>query len=1411
MELITKEQYQKAGFTDEEINSFELKKVEDNTNLETTSLTPIDTKPMQEYWQGVMGTLNKYSDKKKQTKEDLQNLPSQIYGKKSEFIEHIQIGIGASNFGVGAALLKGEDLPTAYQREYGEDESFLEGLVQRGTTMVFDLPFYIYGAAAGAYYAPPNLKMAAAPFGAGFLTASVRKTLIEAIKNKQVNEPVDYMKIFLEEGIKEGVKAGTQLAVGLNAPRLLGTKLATNYFAKVLSRFTAFEGAGAAMHGQLPGGRELAYSGIFWGLSGFDGNVSKIANAEKHYKKKADEIYIQTNKKPTEILIEENLDRTIKNDNDSINTIIPRSLENLVTKTTENIDPKNTTLIPPIKVKKGEFIDIYDNQGTIINVETLSVSSEGTAVKVKLPNGTTEIVTLEQRANAFTSVKDVDYAIKTPGIGFQKQKISELSNAEINLLKEKLEKQKLVLEQKGLTGTPSHTEVIRDLNAVNYKLEPQLNKTSKDQIEISTSEIIKSEDPAMQHMFDNMAFGSSKNKIPIIDKIKEAGHIFEKTQIDFRAPLKRAMKEANMRVKPSMAELNIYEQATQLSRSHTLGDFFLLRKTLDGKGKVNGESLSDIHKNFSERDLQEYSAYETAVFHKTLTKRGLKTPFESKFTEQIVSNKEYIKRFEDRRKRTILFRERVLNYVKEKGRISEEQSKIIKEYNENYVPVFREIKTIEGAINIGKGSSLKKRNKEGSTLKILDTLQSTVENTQRLIQEAEVNNLRARFINEVVLPNKTRNNPYFDFIVRIPTKQKTTKEIRKELLRDEVYSKEQLNLLSDKAINQLDAYRPKNYNQKDSFTVYFENGTKERWNVGEDLVTATSARLLKNFDILQKFMSPAARLLRGGALFVPGFVVSNLFKDSLLAMTSVPGTWIPLVDSGIGLINIFRSKTPEIFGQKGIKELYLKWESSLGPQNSLLKADAMLKDLPVHKLFNEANLKNKLMSPWETFIKGTLSLSEEATRFRIFEKVYKLGLKEGLTESQAKARGGFSAADLLDYSRMGTQGAYINSLVPFWNVSAQGLRKLYVSLKDNPAKAQQAIFLSIVLPTILEQLLYANDPQYQKQEDFIKLNNWYARWNGVEYKIPKQFQMGTIFAELTVSIMNFMREDNKKAFDDFAIDFVADQITAFNPIPQAIKPFVEIAQNRTFFTGRNIIPSYLDRSIEEPYQAVPYTSETMKLIARGINSILPDNVSVIINNPILLDHLVKSYLATLGKHLLNLTDKLLIETGAIEDPQKMSSELSDYPLARAFVLPQVKYWSSYETMYFKELDKIKRRDATIKLLEKNNEFEEAANLKKTYRYDLAALKQKEQAYRDITESIIKISNAKLEVLLDADIYKSLTKVEKEEKIDALKDQKFEQVRKLRTFQVLIAAEALATMGIKVPMPEDEYKNSPVKK
>ncbi len=309
MEILTKDQYKNAGFNDDEISAFTLKTTEENQNKNTEinskyvdgmdyfdlkdfdTLTSVDTKPIQEYWQGVMS--------------EIKDLPKTIYGEKSEFIDHIKIGVGASNVGLGTALFQGEDLPTAYQREYGEDESFLEGLVQRGTTMAFDLPFYIAGGAAGsavgAYFGGPAAAKYTGPFGAGFVNGSIRKTLMEAIQKKQIDEPVDYMKIFLEEGVKAGVTEGAQLSLALNAPRILGPNLGANYFAKVLTRFTAFEGLGAAMHGQLPGGRELAYSGIFWGLSGFDGNRAKIVKAEKHYKKKADEIYIKTNKKPTEI------------------------------------------------------------------------------------------------------------------------------------------------------------------------------------------------------------------------------------------------------------------------------------------------------------------------------------------------------------------------------------------------------------------------------------------------------------------------------------------------------------------------------------------------------------------------------------------------------------------------------------------------------------------------------------------------------------------------------------------------------------------------------------------------------------------------------------------------------------------------------------------------------------------------------------------------------------------------------------------------------------------------------------------------------------------------------------------------------------------------------------------------------
>lgn len=1253
MDFFKKDELEQAGFSNVEINDyFKNQKNLEQKQPDINNTNSLDRKPIQDHWQNVINKVKDYSENRKKLREDL---PKAIYGEKSEFIDYIRIGMGASNFGLTSALLKGDDLPTAYQREIGEDESFLEGLVQRGTTLAFDLPFYLAGSRLGGG------NPVTSTFGAGFVAGGIRKTLMEAIKKKQINEPIDYMNIILEEGIQAGLKEGFQLSAAVNAPRLLGP-LGKNYFAKVLSRFGAFEGIGVAMHGELPSGRELAYSGILWGLSGFD-NVGKVAKSEKHYKKKAEDIYIETNKKPTQVLIEENLDRTIRNDNDSVNIKIPRTYQKEKTVTKESEILKIETKTEPIKTEK-----------------------------------------------------------------------------------------------------------------------------------------VTSEDPAMQHMFDNMSFGEKPN-VPWMVKIKNARDRFEIEQIDFRSPLREALIQASINIKPKIANLNLYEQSIQLSRNRNLGDFFLLRKTTDGKGKINGESLFDILGNLTKKQLHEYSAYETAVFNKTIIKRKLKTPFESKFTEQIISNKNYIKKYEKLRKRVILFRERVLSYAKEKGRITEEQYKAIKELNENYVPLFREIKNLEGTEVIGKGYPLKER--KGSLLKVLDTVESTKELTQRLIENAETNNLRVKFIEEVVIPQQIKDNPYFRHIQKQPVKQKSVKEIRDQLLKDNVYSKEQLDLLSDKAIIQLDAYRPENYSPgKDTFVIY-RNGKKEVWNVGEELVRATSPGLSKQFDMLQKFSNPVARLTRGGALFVPGFAIGNFFKDSVLATTSLRIGWIPVVDSFVGLGNIFLAKAPGMLGSKKMKELYLEWEKSGGMQSTILKVDQSLRDTPVHKIFNEAKLKNKLLSPWETYVKGTLSLSEEMTRFRIYEKTRNLSLKKGLTLEESIKRGGFDAADLLDYGRMGTKGAYINSVVPFWNVSVQGIRKIYTTFKDNFGKAMIGVFSTIVLPTIIEQLLYADDPDYQKQEDWVKENYWYAKIDGTEYKIPKPFQIGTFFSGVTVGVMNFFKKNYKKDFDVFLKDFFLGQIKGFNPIPQVVKPLIEIGFNKSFFTGRPVIPTYLDRSVEDPFQATQYTSETMKLIAKSINSILPDNTSAFINNPVYLDHIVRSYTATLGKHLLKLSDKLLIETGVIEDPEKMSSELSDYPLARAFVLSKVPKWSSIESRFFKELDIIKKRDGTIKLLEKNGEFEEAAKLKEKYPFDLDVLKKNEKSYRNLTEAIIKISNAKLELLLEDKQYKSLTKDQKKERINDLKDEKFEQIRKLRTLQIIIAAKSLNDINIKVAIPEEK--------
>jgi len=136
-------------------------------------------------------------------------------------------------------------------------------------------------------------------------------------------------------------------------------------------------------------------------------------------------------------------------------------------------------LTPPPKLKQGEFLDIFDNEGNIINVEALAVSKTGNSVKIRLANGNEQIISLDPKSSSFQNIQNPNYSIRSAGINSQGKIISKLNNQEIGTIKKKLLKQKQKLEKEGATNQGVYSDTIQDLNAIDFNINQKIPKVAE--------------------------------------------------------------------------------------------------------------------------------------------------------------------------------------------------------------------------------------------------------------------------------------------------------------------------------------------------------------------------------------------------------------------------------------------------------------------------------------------------------------------------------------------------------------------------------------------------------------------------------------------------------------------------------------------------------------------------------------------------------------------------------------------------------------------------------------------------------------------------------------------------------------------------------------------------------------------
>lgn len=706
--------------------------------------------------------------------------------------------------------------------------------------------------------------------------------------------------------------------------------------------------------------------------------------------------------------------------------------------------------------------------------------------------------------------------------------------------------------------------------------------------------------------------------------------------------------------------------------------YFFEKGTFDfAEKKDNGISLKETLKSVESPEALDAYLVSKRVLEKE--GQGLSTGFDVETAKKVVE--EHGAKYEKAAQEVTSFQNRVLEYVRDSGRISKEQYSKMVDANKDYVPFKRLLDDAEGGSKgTGKNSSLKKFS--GSESDIQSPIMSIVENTVELMKTAEENRAKTALIDLVKEAGGGS----------VPTERSSGQLV------SEVSTKNKVGL------------------KENEFMVY-EDGVKKVYETTPELAEAIN-RLggdATSTNLAFKIMHGITTAKRFGITFTPDFIVKNFERDLLTASTFSKG----------GLINPM-----DVFSAMGdlIKknEHYYDWLKSGGANGAFLE----LNDKYVRSgIFKEEKATNFLGAARNVIDKGigmarvAAELSEQTLRLAEFKKVRSLG--GSLTE------GGIASREItVDFQRVGAKVAAMNSITAFMNVGIQGLDRTVRAVKDNPTAVVAKSAMLLTAPSILLWWANKDDQRVQSLQRWEKDNFWIIAtddWKdadvsearglpeymvknengktqinkGTLYRIPKPQELGMIFATMPERIMEKYFTDNPRAMKDFDESLL--HLITPNFVPDAVAPAVEQFFNKSFFTGRAIVPQHLSDVMPE-YQFVDYTSETAKALGKLVATVDKESSFA---SPLVIQNYITSWSGALGSYATQLADKALVKAGLAPEKVKPSDTLKDIPFIGSFVVrfPSINT-SNIEDFYqsYGEAEKVSK---TIKHLEKNGDMDMA--------------------------------------------------------------------------------------------------------
>ena len=483
--------------------------------------------------------------------------------------------------------------------------------------------------------------------------------------------------------------------------------------------------------------------------------------------------------------------------------------------------------------------------------------------------------------------------------------------------------------------------------------------------------------------------------------------------------------------------------------------------------------------------------------------------------------------------------------------------------------------------------------------------------------------------------------------------------------------------------------------------------------------------------------------LRYGITLSPAYKIRNLIRDSLQS-AAISELGPNMFDNVYNGLKMTRKGDPTFMSALAGGAIFEMGTAHEGDQAKLIKRliDKGVREATI--LDNPEKIKAKLQDLLDSY-NELGNKFENANRLALYKKL----IDSGKSHLEAS----YASRDLMDFSMQGQFRAIkvIGSVVPFFNARLQGLYKLGrdgitptyrvicnattgAELKiGDKEKAQRFMVMSsaIAMASILLYGAYKDDEDFQRREGWDRDNFWWFKIGDTQFRIPKPFEIGA-FGTIAERTYEQIVDDSVegKVFGERLNHILMDTFS-LNPMPQMIKPLIDLYANKDSFTSAPIESAGMERLSKQERLTNKTSGVAIALggVTEGAAKILTFNPDAQGFSPVQMDYAIKAYLGWLGATAVSTAD-LAVEP--FTEGTRVRPPVID-TLAMGFIKTEPQTQSKYMTQFYENNARLQSALADMRHYAEQGDMEKVAKIMEEKGDDIALSKVYDKATKQLAE------------------------------------------------------------------------------